>query len=349
MTAHDAPYVDLGVPSAKGTAEALIGKIPFWGKLQATVYSLGLIQWAVGIVTAAYVIITQWTWFGHSFKYTWDHLNEIWHWKAIPGIGNFLYDNWDIGRHLYFRNLQETVLAYAFVSMIIIKLTVKPQLQGKIPWAHRAIVKMKMPSPYQGQLGRHPDTSGLQYVFLIPSMFICELPGIIVFSVVVFGGMALGHRLGFHPAWFYPEATIPVGPIKIPWVQIVVGLGAGRFFGRLPAIKAGQDIQRRYLDVRLALRYRAGAIMDAVLGGTLDEDKGLDQLTRLPRTRPSELYPLTYRRWYDALLKERALARPRSRWSTFASRATVIICVLLGAYGIYIQRYGIHHGSFWKL
>jgi hypothetical protein len=345
----DTPYASLGVPSSLGTAEALIGKIPARGKVQAAVYSLALIQWAVGIVTAAYVIITQWTWFGYSFKYTWDHLNEIWHWKAIPWIGDFLYRNWDIGRHLYFRNLQETVLAFAFVSMIIIKLTVRPKLQGRIPWAHRAIVKMKMPSPYQGQLGRHPDTSGLQYVFLIPSMFLCELPGIIVFSVVVFGGMAIGHRLGFHPAWFYPEATIGYGPVRLPWVQILIGIGAGRFFGRLPAIKAGQDIQRRYLDVRLALRYRAGQIMDQVLDGTLDEDKALDQLTALPRTRPSELYPETYRRWYDALLRQLAPARPRTRWATIASRVTVILAVLLGAYGVYIQRYGIHHGSFWKL
>lgn len=345
----DAPYVGLDVPTAKGTAEALIGKIPFIGKVQAFVYSLGLIQWAVGIVTASYVIVTQWTWFGVSFKYTWDHLNKLWHFQAVPLIGDFLDDNWDLGRHLYFRNLQETVLAYAFVSMIIVVLAIKPKLKGRIPLAHRAMVKMKMPSPYQGQLGRHPDTSGLQYVFLVPSMFICELPGIIVFSAVVFGGMAIGHRLGFTPAWFYPEATISLGPVKVPWVQILIGVGAGRFFGRLPAIKAGQDIQRRYLDVRLALRYRAEQILTRILGGTLDKGKGLDQLTALPRTRPSDLYPLTYRRWYDALLKEHAPARPRTRWATIASRLTVALAVLLGAYGVYIQRYGIHHGSFWKL
>ena len=349
MTTSDTPYVGLDVPSAKGTAEALIGKIPFIGKVQAFVYSLGLVQWAVGIVTAAYVIATQWSWFGYSFKYTWDHLNALWHWKAIPGIGNWMYDNWDIGRHLYFRNLQETVLAYAFVSMIIVALAIKPKLKGRIPLAHRAIVKLKMPSPYQGQLGRHPDTSGLQYVFLVPSMIICELPGILVFSAVVFGGMAIGHRAGFHPAWFTPEGVIPVGPIKVPWVQILIGIGAGRFFGRLPAIKAGQDIQRRYLDVRLALRYRAEQILNAIMGGTTDKGKGLDELTALPRTRPSDLYPLTYRRWYDALLKEHAPARPRTRWATIASRLTVLLAVLLGAYGIYIQRYGIHHGSFWKL
>ncbi len=262
MTAADPA---LPSPVAKTTAEALVGKIPFWGKVQAITYSLGLTQWAVGIVTAGYIMLTQANYFGRTNKTVWDGLNDYLHFKAVPWIGGFLYRNWDLARHLFFRNIQEVVLAYAFVAMIIIAVKVsKKALAGKVPWAHRAMVAMRMPSPYQGQLTRrpgpfhavfwqalmqgrrpepvpvHPDTSGLQYVFLVPSMIICELPGLIILSVLVFGAMAIGHRLGFRPAWFYPEATVGVPHLKLPWVQIIIGLGAARFYGKLPAVKAGQ-------------------------------------------------------------------------------------------------------------
>jgi hypothetical protein len=334
---------------AKTTAEQLVGRIPFWGKVQATVYSLGLIQWAVGIVTAAYILVTQANYFGRTNKPVWDGLNDYLHFRTVPGIGKWLYDNWDLARHLIFRNIQETVLAYAFVAMIIIAVKVNKKTQaGKIPLVHRIIVKLGMPSPYQGELGRHPDTSGLQYVFLVPSMFLCELPGLILSCGVVFGGMALGHRLGFHPAWFYPEATVGVPHLKLPWVQIVIGLVAGKFYGKLPAVKAGQDIQRRYLDARLAFRYRAGEILRAYsTNGKYSEEKALDELTAMPRTRPSELYPEAYRRWYDALLKIHAPARPRTRWTTIASRLTVALAVILGGYGVYAQRWGIPHHDLW--
>jgi hypothetical protein len=346
---YDQPRADLGVPSTLGSAEALIGKIPFRGRLQNIAYSLGLVQWAVGIVTAVYVIIVDWTWAGHSFRYTWNNLNAIWHFKAIPWIGQFLYENWDLVRHLYFRNEPETVLAYAFVSMIIVAISVKASLKGRIPWTHRVLVKLGMPSPYQGQLGRHPETSVLQYVFLLPSMLACMLPGTIVASAAVFGAMAIGHHLGYDPSWFRPEGTVGAGTFQIPWVVIVIGVAGGHFYGRLPAVKAGQDIQRRYLDVRLAIAYRAVEIMQGYKDGGITEDDARDQLTALPRTRPPELYPATYRHWYDALLKAHAPARHRGKWSTAASRLTVVLAVVLGAYGIYIQRYGIHHGSFWML
>jgi hypothetical protein len=112
---------------------------------------------------------------------------------------------------------------------------------------------------------------------------------------------------------------------------------------------ADQDIQRRYLDVRLAIAYRAVEIMQGYKDGVITEDDARDRLTALPRTRPPELYPASYRRWYDALLKAHASARHRTRQATIASRVTVALAVILGIYGIYIQRYGIHHGSFWQL
>jgi hypothetical protein len=342
-------------PLARPAAEALILKIPFWGKIQNTVYSLGLIQWAVGIVTAVYIFVTQASWFGHSLKASWDGLNQLWHFRAIPGIGDWLYDNWDLGRHFYFRNILESVLAYAFVAMIVPKLMTKQK--DKVPLAHRVMVFLHMPSPYQGRFTvrfgprkgqqRNPDTTGLQYLFLFPSVWIASWPGQLAVSAVVFGAMAIAHRAGYDPSWLRPEGVIALGPVKVPWVPVLIGIGGGQLWGHSPAGKAGADIQRRYLDGRLSIAYLAEAILAGFKAGDITPDKARDQLTAMPRTRPSELYPATYRHWYDSLLRQHAAARPRSRATKFASRATVFVLVLLGAYGIYAQRYGIPHHDLW--
>lgn len=347
MTAvPDTPDTDLEAPAAKGTAEALILKIPFWGKLQNTVYSLGLIQWAVGVVTAGYILVTQADYFGFSFKKSWDNLNQVWHFRAIPEIGNFLYDNWDLGRHLYFRAILESVLAYAFVSMIVPKLMTKPK--ARVPLPHRVMIRLGMPSPYMGRLRPdHPDTSGLQYAFLFPSIWIASLFGQVVMSVIIFVPMALAHRAGFHPAWLQPEGIITAGPIRIPWVPILIGVAGGQLWGHTPAGKAGADIQRRWLDRRLSVAYLAERLLDAFSAGDLSRDKARDQLTALPDSQPSELYPATYRAWYDRLLAAHTPARPTSRWVRLISWLIVAGLVILGAYGVYAQRWGIPQHDLW--
>jgi hypothetical protein len=336
-------------------AENLILKIPFWGKIQDTVYSLGLIQWAVGIITAGYILVTQATWFGFSFKQSWDNLNQVWHFRAVPAIGSWLYDNWDLGRHFYFRNIMESVLAFAFVAMIVPKLATK--MKAKVPLAHRIMVFLHIPSPYQGRITvrfgkrkgelRNPDTTGLQYLFLFPSVWIASWPGQLALSVLIFGIMAIAHRLGYDPSWLRPEGVITLGPIWVPWVPILIGIGGGKLWGHAPAGKAGADIQRRYLDGRLHVTYLAELILRGFKRGDIPESRARDQLTAMPRTRPSELYPATYRHWYDSLLAQHAPARPRTRGDKIAARATVIVLVLLGAYGVYAQRWGIPHGDLW--
>jgi hypothetical protein len=353
MTATDTP--DLA-PPARPAAEQLILKIPFWGKSQNIVYSLGLIQWAVGIITAGYILVTQGRYRGFSFKKSWDGLNQIWHFRAIPGIGNWLYENWDLGRHFYFRNILESVLAFAFVAMIVPKLATR--IRAKVPLAHRIMVALHIPSPYQGRFTvrhgrrkgqpRRADTTGLQYVFLFPSVWVASWPGQIVMSVILFGAMALGHRAGFTPSWFQPEGVITAGPVRIPWVPILIGVAGGKLWGHSPAGKAGADIQRRLgLDRRLSVYYLAEKLLDQFAAGEITRDKALAQLTALPDALPSQLYPATYRHWYQRLLAERAPARPITRLALFMSRATVLVLIILGAYGIYAQRWGIPHHDLW--
>jgi hypothetical protein len=333
-------------PPVRPAAESLILKIPFWGKAQNTIYSLGLIQWAVGVVTAGYILVTQGKYFGKSLKFSWDHLNQLWHFQAVPLIGDFLDDNWDLGRHLYFRAILESILAYAFVSMIVPKLMTKPK--RRVPLAHRVMVRLGMPSPYMARLRPdHPDTSGLQYVFLFPSVWIASWPGQIVSSVIIFGGMALGHRAGFHPSWFQPEGIITVGPVRVPWVPVLIGIAGGQLWGHSPAGKAGADIQRRWLDRRLSVYYLAEKLLDLFSAGKLSRDKALAQLTALPDALPSQLYPATYRTWYQRLLAEHAPARPTSRWTRFVSWLVVAGLIILGLYGIYAQRWGIPHHNLW--
>jgi hypothetical protein len=342
-------------PPVRPAAEAVILKIPLFGKAQNTIYSLGLIQWAVGVVTAAYILITQATYFGRTNKPYWDGLNAEWHFRAVPGIGRWLYENWDLGRHLYFRNILESVLAYAFVAMIVPKLATT--VKAKVPLPHRVMVALHMPSPYQGRFTvkhgrrkgqkRRADTTGLQYLFLFPSVWVASWPGQAVVSAVIFGGMAIAHRAGYHPSWLTPDGVITLGPVRVPWVPILIGVAGGQLWGHAPAGKAGADIQRRYLDRRLSVYYLAERILHAYRENPATETSALNQLTAMPRTKPSELYPATYRHWYETLLAQRAAPRPTSRWIMFISWAVVAGLVILGGYGIYAQRWGIPHGNLW--
>jgi hypothetical protein len=331
-------------PITESPVESFVGKIPFAGKLQSILYSLIVGQWAVGFWSALYILIFEADWFGESFKYTWDNLNTLWHFKAIPGIGHWLFAYYGDGRHLFLRDAPESVLAYALVAMII------PLLQSKVrdkpPLADRLMVRLGMPSPYQGKLGRHPHTSGLQYLFLVPSMLLASLPGEIIASVIIFGGMALAHHYGYHPGWLTPLGTVPAGPVRIPWIQIAVGIAGGKFLGHKPAVKAGQDIQRYYLGKRLALVYAADTILDQFVGGELDHDKARDQLTSMRRSDPSFWYPAAYRMMYARMLAARVKVGKYSVLSTIVTIVVVVIVVVIGGWGVYLRRYGITH-TFW--
>lgn len=335
-------------------AEVLAGKIPFWDRAQSLLYSIVAGQWAVGFWSGIYVLVTQAHWFGKSFKYTWDHLNVLWHFRAVPGIGNWMFDNFDLARHIFLRDAPEAVLAYAVVAMIItwlagkkyqvslvrkalIKLGLAKPKARKVPLIHRILVKMGMPSIYQEDLGRHPDTSPAQYAFLIPSMLFAALFGEIVAAAIIFGGIAFAHRQGYYSPWLEPTS---------PWVSVVIGIAGGKAFGHFPAVKAGYDAQRFYLGKRLAVNYAADQILDGFKDNLISHDKARNELTAMRRADPAIWYPASYRRLYDRLLAARAAVRKYGKLSTVTFALFVLLFVVIGGWGVYLRKYGISHG-FW--
>lgn len=339
---------------SQSAAEVLAGKIPFWDRVQSLGYSYIAGQWAVGFWSGLYVLITQAHYFGRSFKETWDNLAVIWHMGAIPWVGHFIVENADLARHIFFRDAPEAVLAYAVVAMIITWLAMKkyqPSLvrrllmklhlagepERKIPLIQKAIVKLGMPSIYQEDMGRHPDTSTAQYIFLIPSMLLAALPGETIMAAIIFGGIAFAHHHGYYSPWLEPTS---------PWVSPLIGIAGGKAFGHVPAVKAGYDAQRFYLGKRLAVNYRADQILDNFLADPTTHVKARNELTAMRRADPSILYPASYRHLYDRLLARHAAVRRYGKLSTLTFALGILVFVVIGAWGVYLRKYGIGHG-FW--
>ena len=352
MTAYDngvtGPSEPVKVPPPapvvipQSTATTIASKIPFWGRAKDLAYSYVLGQWAVGFWSALYVLVTQAHYFGKSFAYIWNHLNVIWHFKAIPWACPWIYNYYGIFRHIFMRDAPEAILAFAVVAMIIPKiagLNLATRKKSTPPWVDRVIVKLGMPSPYQGQLGRHPDTSGLQYLFLVPSILLAALPGEIAAGLVIFGGIALTHMAGYtgHGALINPASW---------WIPIVIGIAGGKFAGHKPALKAGADIQRYYMGKRIVLAYAANKILRQFGEGLIPQESARDQLTRMPRTSPSLWYPEVYRRLYRQLLAKGDPVRHYSWVSSAGLVAFVVLFVVAGGWGVYLRKYGIHYG-FW--
>jgi hypothetical protein len=321
----------------RSTAEAALVKIPFWGQIQATLYSLAFGQWAVGFWSGVYVLVFQARWFGKSFKYIWDHLNQLWHFNAVPFIGHWLYTSYDVGRHIFLRDAPEAVLAYAAVAMIIPFLATKKR-KGKVPLLDKIMVRLGMPSAYQGGMGRHADTSGLQYLFLIPSMIAASLPGEIVMGAVIFGGMAIAHAHGYHSPWLEPTS---------PWVPVVIGIAGGKFAGHKPAVKAGYDVNQFFIGKRLSLTYAADKILAAFHADEITQDQARNQLTRMRRADPSLLYPAAYRALYEKLLALRVPVRKYTWLSTAVTITVVTVFIIVGGWGVYLRKWGIPHHDFW--
>lgn len=326
-------------------ANEYLPKLPLFSQGKDTVYFAAFTQIAVGVAYSAYIAITQATYFGFSLKQSWDHLDRIWHFAAVPWIGSWLVHWFNVGRHLYGRDEPETIITYALVIIFLVK--VKPP-KDKIPAVDRVMIALHMPSVYQGRVRhrfglhagelRRADTSGLQYLFLLPSMLVMQVPGLIAMSVAVFGGIAAAHRAGYHAGWLAPDAW---------WVPIVIGIAAGAFWGHRPANKAGYDIQKSYLKRRLWVAYAAEALLGKFLAGELTLAEARDLITGMRDAKPSQLYPDAYRFRYDQMLADRASARPAAWWER---PRTVLLSGIFAAaalYGLYAKWIGIPSGHLW--
>jgi hypothetical protein len=339
--AYDRPVEHAPVSGASRIAEEILPKIPFFGRIKDLAYSVAATQIAVGIMSAIYIVIWQGTYFGRSNKPYWDGLNQEWHFRAVPWIGNFLYGNWDIGRHLFFRDALESVLAYALVVMVIVKIK---RLKDKTPLVHRVLGFCHMPTPYQGRMTgwrgkpRKAQTTPLQYVFLLPSMFLAAVPGMALAAAVIYGGMAYAHHRGYYSPWLTPES---------PWVPIAVGIAGGNAFGHLPAVKAGQDVQKYFLRLRLAIAYFAEDMLENYRDGTITLARARDEITALRGTKPGRLYPDVYRARYDTLLSRREPADRGSRLEKASIMLFVFVLTVLAVYGLYARKWAIPHDDLW--
>jgi hypothetical protein len=341
------------VTGASRLTEEILPKIPFFGKLKDTALAVAATQVAVGIMSAVYIVIWQGTYFGRTNKPYWDGLNQAWHFRAVPGIGQFLYDNWDIGRHLFFRDATESVLAYALVVMIFVK--IKPLYATspvryalrKIPLVHRVLGFFRMPTPYQGDMHRalirrgqprSTRTTSLQYVFLLPSMFLASVPGMAIAAAVIYGGMAFAHSRGYHSQWLTPES---------PWVPIAVGIAGGNAFGHLPAVKAGQDVQKYFLKLRLAIAYFADALLDRYHADEISHDEARDTITALRGTKPGRWYPEVYQARYDTLYARREPADRGGKLDRITITLFMLGLTVLAVYGLYARKWAIPHNDLW--
>jgi hypothetical protein len=370
MTTIPEPVTDhVPVSSTSRITEEILPKIPFFGRIKDIGYSVGVSQYAVGVMSAVYIVIWQGTYWGFSLKPYWDGANNYLHFKAIPWTGPFLYDNWDIGRHLFFRDALESVLAYALVVMVIVKIKplyapglgykirrrlglAKPwdPSRRKIPLVHQVLGFCHMPTPYQGDMirwlhrpgrvrrTRSAQTTPLQYLMLLPSMFLASVPGMAVMAAIVYGGMAYAHHRGYHSPWLTPES---------PWVPIAVGVAGGNAFGHLPAVKAGQDVQKYFLRMRLAVAYFAEELLRRHHDDEITLDQARDEITALRSTKPGKLYPDVYRARYDLLKSRNEPADRGTRLEIFSVLAFVFVVTLLAGYGLYARKWAIPHNNLW--
>jgi hypothetical protein len=335
------------VAGAARLTEEILPKIPFFGRIKDLGYSIAATQIAVGIMSAVYIVIWQGTYWGFSLKGSWDGLNALWHFRAVPGIGGFLDDNWPIARHLFFRDALESVLAYALVVMVIVKIK---RLKDKAPLVHRVLGFLHMPTPYQGRMNRwlhkpgqprkarKAQTTPLQYILLLPSMFLAAVPGMAIAAAVIYGGMAYAHHRGYHSPWLTPES---------PWVPIAVGIAGGNAFGHLPAVKAGQDVQKYFLRMRLAIAYFAEDMLENYRDGTVTLARARDEITALRGTKPGKLYPDVYRARYDTLLSRREPADQGGKLEKTAIVLFVLVLTVLAVYGLYARKWAIPHNDLW--
>jgi hypothetical protein len=334
--------------AGRGFAETVLPKIPFFRLLQTVAYSAAATQVAEGVTSAWYVAITQATYFGFSFRNSWNNLNVIWHFAAIPLIGGWLSAHWEVGRHIYGRDSPEAIVGYALVAMVILHWrNLKTPLLGRLldrlhsrtmpgeagarPGAvDRLLLRLHVPTPWQKR-----DTSLLQFIFLPVSILLTAIPGQILVSVPLFLGMALATKQGYHSSWLTPAS---------PWVAIVIGIGGGRLYGHKPAMKAGQTINKWFLQRRLEIWYAAKEILVGALNGSITADQALRALTSMRSAEPGPLYPYYYQQMYKTMRATGQPVPPHSRWSTLAFALVVVVIIAQAGYGLYVRKYGVVHG-----
>jgi hypothetical protein len=326
-------------------AVPVLRKLTLGEKLQNLLYSVLGAHAGVALVSAVYVLVLQAKYFGFSLKYSWDHLPQAWHMTHLKvlgwSLGPWLEAHWTVARHYFGRNIPEGVVGLSIILIILAK--AKP-VTGQPSWLDRLFVRLGFPSHYQGMMGRHERASGLQIVLLPVTMLIAALPGVIVSSVVIFGGTALLHRYGYHLKVAAPPRWTVAYTAGSVWQPLVIGAFGGWFFARKSVSKVADDVQLHFLEIRLAVAYAADEILQAFRDGGMTLAAARDALTRMKRTEPVKAYPPVYRIRYQALLAAEVRPEAHGRGTTILMAAVLVILPVLTIYGLYVRYWGAKHG-----
>ncbi len=350
-------------PGHNELAELKLPKLTWKDKGQNTVYGIAGLHAGVFIMTFFYIAVLQGT-----YRFPWDpgtvwSLGPSWdnlpvtlgvtswlNWIPVPhtgGLGSWIVNNWDPIQHLYFFKIPAFVIGWTFVGLLLGLGAGKPL--GKPKGVDKFFIKMNdlfriFPNRYQGY-----TTTTVQYAFLPVSGLAASLPGVIVSSVLIFGGTALLHSLGVNPfgsgllefSGFNSLRAVLAGSV---WPSIVIGAAGQHFFARYVTLKSGEDSQQYFLENRANEAYESGDIMQRKESGQITEQQAINELSRQPRATPGKLYPNIYRYRLAEILRQRIVCVRHGNEARIVVPFILAVLTFATIVGGYWYVYGPKHG-----
>lgn len=333
-------------------AEVKLPPLTLADKIQNTVYSILGVHAGVFIVTFFYIMTVEAKYrFGsmvYSLAPAWNNLPVTlgvtgWlNWIPVPGtggLGSWIINHWDYIQHVFFNKIPAGIVAFALIGLILGLGAGKPL--GKPKAVDKLFIKLNQwfrifPNRYQGY-----KTTPVQYFFLPLSMLISALPGVIVGSVLLFGGTALVHFMGWHPpvdavSGMHLEFARAVLAGSV-WQPIAIGALGQHFSARYVTLKAGEDQQQYFLESRTDNFYDSCDLLrDYARHPVLAEARRvMNLLSRKRSATPSKLYPPIFRHRLKAMVDANVQVPEHGKEARIvmpALLAFMTIAVLLGLY-----------------
>ena len=347
-------------PQPDELAELSLPPLTWQDKVQNTVYAIAGLHAGVFIVTFFYIAILEARYrFGntvYSLAASWNNLPVTLHvtswlnWIPVAhtgGLGSWIVNNWDLIQHIYFNKIPAGVIGFTFIGLLLGLGAGKPL--GKPKFVDKVFIHLNrwfriFPNRYQGH-----KTTPAQYALLPFSGLFAAIPGVIIGSVVIFGGAALFHSLGVNPfgsgvlnfSGFNSVRFLLAGSL---WQPIAIGALGQHFYGRYLTLKSGEDFQQYFLDNRANGAYESGDIMDRKEAGEIDELEAINLLARQPRATPGKVYPPIYRHRLREILRRHIVCVQHKREDRIVIPFLMFVlttAVLLGGYWyLYLPKHG---------
>jgi hypothetical protein len=247
-------------------------------------------------------------------------------------------NHWDFIQHVYFIKIPAGIVGFAFIGLILGLGAGKPLGEPKM--LDKLFITLNrwfriFPNRYQGH-----KTTPLQYAFLPLSMLLSALPGVIFGSVLIFGGTALLHFLGWHLPDPLSGLHLQSGRLILAgsvWQPIVIGALGQHFAARYVTLKAGEDQQQYFLEKRADNFYDSRQLLDdyAQNSGLAVARHVMNILSRKRSATPSGLYPPIYRHRLRAMVDADVQVPEHGAEARIvmpALLAFMTVAVLLGGY-----------------